>query len=339
MNSLSISVVIPTYNRANLLSRSITSALREMVDGDELIVVDDGSADDTASVVSRFGKPVRYVRIDNSGTGRARNVGVGCATRELVAFLDSDDEYMPGRLELARRLLSARPDVLFTFTDMAGTTKSGTVERFFLRTWHQDPRPWDQILGPGVDYSKIAPLPGGFQDFKVYAGSLYRALARAGYVAMQTVTVRRREAGPALHFDEDWRLYEDWGCAARLAKRGTAAYLEVETAWQHTHGGPRLTSAVALTHASTRVELLKRIWGEDPEYLSTSGGEYRELLDQQQSLQIRCLFVQGRRAEAVHEMRSCATSRLSYKILAVIPGPLTKWLAFLSRSFLGLARR
>jgi len=331
MKSLSISVVIPTYNRAHLLPRSIESALREMADGDELILVDDGSTDDTALVAARFGKQIRHIRIDNSGTGKARNVGINEASRDLVAFLDSDDEFMPGRLELPRRLLLARPEILFTFTDMAGTTKSGEVKRWFLQTWHKNSRPWEAIFGPGIDYSSVAKLPEGTPDFKVYEGNLYGALAHEPYVAAQTATVRREEAGCALYFDEDWPLYEDWGCFARLAKVGKAAFLNIETAWQHSHAGPRLTSTSALIHASTRVELLERIWGQDQEYLASSAEEYRSLLNYHRGLKARHLYALGRRAEAAREIRFLMRPSLLYRVLTMIPGPLIMVLAFLAR--------
>ena len=339
MTPLSISVVIPTYNRAQLLPRSITSALREMSNQDELIVVDDGSTDDTEAVVSRFGNQIRYVRIVKSGAGMARNAGVEESKKELIAFLDSDDEYMPGRLELSRRLLASRPDILFTFSDMAGTTRKGRIERFLLRTWHQDLRSWDEILSGGVNYSKLASLPEGLHDFKVYVGSLYTALARAPYLTTITTTVRRESAGDALYFDEDWPLYEDWGCAGRLAKAGLAAYLEIETAWQHSHGKPRLTSTSMLTEASTRLELLKRIWGQDREYLATNGEEYQRLLDHHQILRVRQLFILGRRREAVKEIRLLARPSFLYKILAIVPGSLTRVMVVLVRPFRRLIRR
>ena len=121
----SLSVVIPTYNRASLAARAIASVLISLVPGDEIIVVDDGSTDGTAEVVKAFGKPVRYHRIDNAGPSAARNAGIRLALGKFVAFLDSDDVWISGKLELQRNLLAARPDILFCFSDYAARYPSG----------------------------------------------------------------------------------------------------------------------------------------------------------------------------------------------------------------------
>ena len=117
MNELSVSAIIPTYNRAHLVGRAIKSVLASIRDGDEVIVVDDGSTDDTEPVVRAFGERITYVRSSNGGAGRARNIGVSIAKHPLLAFLDSDDEWIPGELEWKRRILEARGDVLFCFSD------------------------------------------------------------------------------------------------------------------------------------------------------------------------------------------------------------------------------
>lgn len=97
-----VSVVIPTYNRAGLLPRAIESVLGQTHDEFEVVVVDDGSTDDTAAVVEGYDDPrVRYVaHEENRGANVARNTGIEAARGEYVAFLDSDDEWHPRKLEL-----------------------------------------------------------------------------------------------------------------------------------------------------------------------------------------------------------------------------------------------
>ncbi|MEX0786573.1 MAG: glycosyltransferase family 2 protein [Dehalococcoidia bacterium] len=95
------SVVIPTYNRAQFIGRAVGSALGQTLQDIEVIVVDDGSRDATASVVREIDDGrVRYMKLDRrTGGGRARNVGIAAARAEWVAFLDSDDEWLPAKLE------------------------------------------------------------------------------------------------------------------------------------------------------------------------------------------------------------------------------------------------
>src|SRR5689334_2160139 len=96
----SVSVVIPTYNRAELVGEAIDSVLGQSRPPLEVIVVDDGSTDDTADVVGRYGARVVYLRQPNCGPATARNVGVARARGDLIALLDSDDRWLPRKLEL-----------------------------------------------------------------------------------------------------------------------------------------------------------------------------------------------------------------------------------------------
>lgn len=94
-----ISVVIPTYNRANYLKEAIKSVLAQTHREVQIIVADDGSTDDTASVVSSFGDKVKYLFQDNLERGAARNYGIRNSAGEYVAFLDSDDLWLPDHLQ------------------------------------------------------------------------------------------------------------------------------------------------------------------------------------------------------------------------------------------------
>ncbi len=91
-----VSIVIPTYNRAKVLPRAVQSAACQCTDRDEIIIVDDGSTDDTEGCLGPFRDRIQYIRVSNGGAGKARNMGVRQARNAYVAFLDSDDEWMPG---------------------------------------------------------------------------------------------------------------------------------------------------------------------------------------------------------------------------------------------------
>jgi glycosyltransferase involved in cell wall biosynthesis len=94
-----IAVVIPTYNRARLVSRAVQSVLNQTIQAAEIIVVDDGSTDNTREVFQAYARSVRYVWQRNSGVSAARNAGIRLADHPWIAFLDSDDYFTPLHLE------------------------------------------------------------------------------------------------------------------------------------------------------------------------------------------------------------------------------------------------
>jgi glycosyltransferase involved in cell wall biosynthesis len=106
-----VSTVIPTYNRSRDVVLAVESALAQTWKEQEILVVDDGSKDDTAKVMQRFAAPVRYLPKPNGGVSSARNHGIAQARGEVIAFLDSDDEWRPEKLAAQVELMQARPEV------------------------------------------------------------------------------------------------------------------------------------------------------------------------------------------------------------------------------------
>lgn len=102
-NNPAVSMIIPTYNRANLLCRAIQSALNQTYENFEIIIIDDGSNDNTSDVVEKYQKQderIRYIRCEkNKGGSAARNKGIKAAKGEYLAFLDDDDEWLPEKIE------------------------------------------------------------------------------------------------------------------------------------------------------------------------------------------------------------------------------------------------
>jgi glycosyltransferase involved in cell wall biosynthesis len=111
-----VSVVIPAYNAAWCVRKAIDSVLSQDFHDLELIVVDDGSTDDTASILASYGEALRVVHKPNGGMSSARNAGILAARGELVAFLDADDWWLAGKLARQVALMHARPEVGFSST-------------------------------------------------------------------------------------------------------------------------------------------------------------------------------------------------------------------------------
>jgi glycosyltransferase involved in cell wall biosynthesis len=114
-----VSIIIPTYNRADLLPRAVQSVINQTYKDWELLIVDDGSADNTKEVVEKFAKKdprIKYFYEENKGQGAARNLGIKNAQGEYIAFLDSDDEWLSEKLEKQINFLESHRKYEFCYT-------------------------------------------------------------------------------------------------------------------------------------------------------------------------------------------------------------------------------
>jgi glycosyltransferase involved in cell wall biosynthesis len=215
-----VSVVIPVYNRASTIGRAIESALAQTVPPLEVVVVDDGSTDDTSGVVATMA--ARDVRIRllrakvNRGGAAARNLGLAAAKAELVAFLDSDDEWLPQHLERRISALQAEPRPALVFGS------------FYV----DDGR----VRQPQRCY----PLQG---DPLVYVFS-----ARGG-LRTSTFAGRRAELSE-VRFDDLLRKHQDWDFVLNLVQRFPVAADFEPTVVLHVSAADRLSAK--LDHEATR---------------------------------------------------------------------------------------
>lgn len=149
-----VSAIVPSYNRADFLAETIGCLLAQTTPPHEIIVVDDGSTDETPAVVSTFGARVRYVRIENSGAPVARNVGAALATGDWLWFCDSDDLWRPEYLDRCRAVAGTAPYPELVFGNFRlvrdgaweETAKFSTAPAGFWDALPRQPAPGGAIL-------------------------------------------------------------------------------------------------------------------------------------------------------------------------------------------------
>jgi glycosyltransferase involved in cell wall biosynthesis len=112
-----VSVIIPAHNAAEHLVETVSSALDQTYESVEVIVVNDGSTDDTGAIAAQLGSRIRYVEQANAGPAAARNAALRVARGELIALLDADDRWRPNRLERCVEILEQRPEIGMVTTD------------------------------------------------------------------------------------------------------------------------------------------------------------------------------------------------------------------------------
>jgi glycosyltransferase involved in cell wall biosynthesis len=210
-----VSVVIPTYNRADLLPRAIESALSQTEPPVEVVVVDDGSTDDTPAVVARCAEGhagVRVLRVANGGVARARNAGIAVARGQWVAFLDSDDEWAPTKLAVQMAALAARPDARWACSgceliDGAGLPRPGAqgFEGAFP-VFRERRTTASAYFGAALLPVRVM-VAGAAHDG--YAGDVYELLFGGNIVLPSSAVVHRSLFDRVGMFDPEYRLAEE----------------------------------------------------------------------------------------------------------------------------------
>jgi glycosyltransferase involved in cell wall biosynthesis len=206
-----VSVVIATYNMAAFLPEAIESVLRQTFQDLEVIVVDDGSTDNTPEVMAQFGSRVKYVQQENAGPSAAYNRGDDIARGEYELQLDADDVLMEGALEKAVSVLDGAPQAGFCYGQVRYMDEDGRELNV--------PRQWPERSGLMTARQVILEL----LNLRFIFGSAL-LLRRACF----------REVG---RFDESLGYGEDTELFARMAKRCPVAYLAEPLAWRRKHAG------------------------------------------------------------------------------------------------------
>ena len=233
-----ISVVIPAFNAGGFIKRTIDSVLAQTYSASEIIVVDDGSIDNTAEVVKSYGGKVRYIYQENAGDGPARNTGIAAAKGDWIAFLDHDDEWLPDKLQLQMELLSRHPDLHWCATNFY--KQSGTRR------------------AAGVNPAAISKGLGARDYFESFFTAVY---AKGCNFMTSTMLIRREVFEQAGVFDSCWLRGADvdmwWRIAYRFSRIG---YLPRPLAVLHV--GPQdITSAklrLAAKHGRDAQKMIAR---------------------------------------------------------------------------------
>lgn len=182
-----VSVVIPTYNAAAMVEEAIRSVLAQTYGDLEIIVIDDGSTDNTEEVMRRFGEQVRYFKQENQGVSAARNFGIKQARGEYIAFLDSDDLWLPEKLAEEVPWLERDPQLGLVYCD------------------------WAVISGQEVLHaSYLESLPGS-------SGYVFDELVQSGFILTSGVVVRRACLDDVGDFDKSLAIAQDYDLWLRIS--------------------------------------------------------------------------------------------------------------------------
>lgn len=195
-----ISVVIPTHNRKHNVLEAIKSAFGEEPKNYEVIVVDDGSTDGTVEYLESLDLPIRIIRKENGGVSTARNAGIKEAKGKYIAFLDSDDLWLPGILQAQSDYLESHPTIPLVYVDQYIDLQGKRIDvtRFTMKKLtHEEMSKFD--------------LPG---------------FAKSPPIHISSIMVRKSIFDEVGYFNEELRIHEDTDMWNRISEKYELGYIE-----------------------------------------------------------------------------------------------------------------
>lgn len=238
-----VSVVIPSYNSARYIAEAIDSVLRQDYPALEILVIDDGSTDNTTEVVSTYGDKVRLLTQTNQGSAAARNHGIRHANGKYIAFLDADDAWWSHKIRY-------QVDAL---------TQSGHKMAYsrFIR-WYEDD--YGHFTHPETEF--LAEPNPNVSDDKIITGSPYAELLLDCIVWTSTVIVEKAELERIGLFDEYFRKGQDYDLWIRLSRKISMLGLEQPTALYRIHPTSITTSVKTINYEYLILSRAIAQWGE-----------------------------------------------------------------------------
>lgn len=205
-----VSVIIPTFNCAHFLPQTIDSVMSQTFHDLEILVVDDGSTDDTRAVVEACNTSIRYIYQKNQGPSAARNTGIRESRGKYLAFLDSDDLWLPGKLEKQTRVMENLPSTGLVYSDL-----------YYF----------DSETGSSL---------GTYPNHHLFAsGKILARLFLDNFIQMSTQLVRREVFREVGLFDESLWSCEDWDMWLRVSGRFDVGFVDEPLSMHRLHLGNR----------------------------------------------------------------------------------------------------
>lgn len=295
----SVSIIIPTYNSAHFVPSAVQSVLDQTFQRIEIIVVDDGSTDDTQRVLEPFGEKIIYIVTENKGPAHARNIGMKAARGKYIAFLDADDLYLPHKLELQVSFMETHPEAGMVWTEVTSLTEKGISEEYHLRSFHSI------YNRKGWSYDDLYPVKGELvhdgsgKPVPYYMGDVFKYTLMGTCVFSNTVLFPREILRDIGYQKVDNPICQDYEFVVRICKHNNkrallTAFLNVPTYLYRYHENQISMPNHLKTKKKlfTEIEIEKGItqaildWGyNDKEYYSRN----HKWLDHQLAEQYLCL--------------------------------------------------
>ena len=224
-----VSVIIPTYNCGKYVVDAIESVLKQTYGHIEIVVIDDGSTDDTRSILDPYFDRIRYIYQENKGLANARNKGIREAKGEYIAFLDADDRWLSGKIELQIKCFKKLSDIQMVFTNFSAFNEAGNIEGFTYK------RIFPIFQENNLTFENIFPekfnlkhLNGIYKSniINIYHGNICKALFTGNFILPSSVMVNKSSILETGCFNEEYKVAEETEFLLRFSYKYNIAYID-----------------------------------------------------------------------------------------------------------------
>ena len=302
-----VSIVIPSYNSEKYIEPTLDSVINQSIKDIEVIVVDDGSTDRSPEIVRSYGSQVRLVSQQNSGVSKARNRGIKEATAPFVCFLDSDDYWLPGKLEHQLKVFEMMPE-------------TGVVYTNFIR-WEPD----QNSTYPMPDSFKIETSPDEIDQ--QYSGWIYHLFLLDCWMQTSTTMIRREVLEKCGDFNTNLPCGEDWDLWLRIAREYQIVKLKRATTLYRQHRQQTTRNIRDVDFRSQLLEETAKKWGlRSKNGNCVSRRRFFNQLAEYHAAFGRDHLTNGKLRIALHSFfKAWLCSPLNIKYMAYIPFSILGW--------------
>jgi glycosyltransferase involved in cell wall biosynthesis len=292
----------------------------------EVIVVDDGSEDNTQESLSDYRNEISYIRQSNKGINAARNAGIAKANGRYVALLDSDDVWLPFKTDVQVRLLDALPDVAFAFSDFFIWKRDQRMSKG-LETWN--------AFGTVLEDSFRETLPADRFGISTEGKSISVAICDIYHLSLfrpvvlpSTSMIRRKAIEDFGLLPEASWMCGDWEFFAELSLRHGSVYIDIETALNRSHDDPvRLMRRDISERTKQRIESIRHTWRRNTEFSENWSSDIDRVEAHEWAILFKRACATGNRSEAAYYLEKVSSllgrtplRLLLHRFVSALPG-------------------
>lgn len=251
---IDVSVIIPTFNYGQFIATTIESVLGQTYKDFEIIVVDDGSSDNTEQLIKKkYGRNVKYLYQENRGAPAARNRGIKKAQGKYLVFLDADDWFHDSNLKKKKTLLDSKPEFGWVYSDC------------------------QYVLEDGLELKKKITFKG-FCSEKKLEGFILKDLIMGNLIPLNSVMIRREILDEVGMFDEKLKSLQDYDLFLRIAPQHKIGYIDEKLIYVFCHKNSISNMTERQTAYNSKIRVVSKVAENNPDVVKELGWHWKKIL-------------------------------------------------------------